>query len=352
MIRACYYCIWFVVHSLSRNCTPDTAECVSTEVLIDGFNENGTPSATHSPGDGSASPPDEYRKESRSPLPAADSIRLRRNADGAEVHLQIPMEKLGTFHGYVTAAAAAAADYHSPSHQQRYQRIRYVEYHRGQSTDDRVAADDFKQSLINYEHNNHHHHQQQGKMDPNSSYVTLESVTDVYQQQQQQQNYQQQQNSYQTYQPYEQSAEQPAADMFDMYEKTGHGGSTGDYGNDVKNGHQKSGYGQQAVMIQQQQQQQSEYQNDGNEGGGGGGDNGQPDFWGAHDQQVATDFANAADETLAAANVLQMEAGLGPPDTGIQVTSQYTIFQTGNPGPSWIDEHYDQSTVLYIHISM
>jgi hypothetical protein len=38
-----------------------------------------------------------------------------------------------------------------------------------------------------------------------------------------------------------------------------------------------------------------------------------------------------------------MEAGLGPQDGTIQVTPQYTIFQSGNPGPSWIDEHYDQS---------
>lgn len=316
---------------------------MTTEVLIDGFNENGT-STTHSPEESVT--PEEYQKDPLSP--PADAIRLRRNVDGTEVHLQIPMEKLGTFHGYV----ATTTDY--PNHQPRYQRIRYVEY-RGQPTEETVGSG-FDPSLIKYEHLQQQQQQQQqpGKIDPNSSYVTLESVTGIYQQQQQQQqqqvqqqqqqhNYQQQPNSYQAYQPYEQN-EQPTADMFNMYEKVSHGigsgGGGGDY--EVKNGHQKSGYGQQLMQQQQQQQQQPEYQDDGN---GGGGESGQPDFWVTHEQPV-TGFATSADETLAA-NALQMEAGLGPPDDSIQVTPQYTIFQTGNPGPSWIDEHYDQSTVFF-----
>jgi len=133
------------------------------------------------------------------------------------------------------------------------------------------------------------------------------------------------------------------ADIFNIYEKESHGGG-GDYG--VKAGHQKGGYVQQ-TLLQQQQQQQPEYQDDVNGGGGGGGE-GQPDFWGPHEQQVA-DFTTAANETLAAANALQIqEVGLGQPDGSIQVTQQYAIFQTGNPGPSWIDEHYDQSAYTQV----
>lgn len=108
-------------------------------------------------------------------------------------------------------------------------------------------------------------------------------------------------------------------------------------------------------MMQQQQQQQSEYhQADGNgvvDGGGGG----QPDdFWtAAHDQQVV-DFANAADETLSAANALQnmqeTGGGLGAPDggCGVQVTQQYAIsfHQAGNTGTPWADEQYDPSEWL------
>lgn len=330
---------------LSRNCTPDNTECVTTEVLLEGYNENGT-STAHSPPEESVSPPDEYRKDRCSP--PAETLRLRRNVVGTEVHLQIPMEKLANFHGYVTTTE------YSPNHQQqRYQRIRYLEY-RGQSPDTGGGGGSggggFEQPLIKYEHHQQQQHQQ-GKMDPNSSYVTLESVGDVYQQQQQQQQQQnyQQQNSYQTYQSYE--GEQPsAADnvMFNIYDKDGHGGAgAGGGGGDyvVKGGHQKVGYGQQSLQMQQQQQQQQhqEYQEDCNGNGGVAESGEQSVFWGAHEQQVA-DFTSAANETLAAANALQMqEAGLGPPDGSIQVAPQYTIFHTGNPGPSWIDEHFDQS---------
>lgn len=315
---------------------------MTTEGLMEGYNENGT-SAAHSPAEESVSPSDEYRKDCCSP--PAKILRLsRRNVVGTEVHLQIPMEKLANFHGYV-----ATAEY-PLNHQQRYQRIRYLEY-QGQSPDTGGGGGGgFEQPLIKYEH--HQQQQQQSKMDPNSSYVTLESVGDVYQQQQQpQQNYQQQ-NSYQTYQSYE--GEQPsAADnvMFNIYDKDGHGGAGGGEGGDyvVKGGHHKVGYGQQSLQMQQQQQQQ-EYQEDCNGNGGVTEAGEQSVFWGAHEQQVA-DFTSAANETLAAANALQMqEAGLGPPDGTIQVAPQYTaIFHTGNPGPSWIDEHYDQSKFRWFY---
>jgi len=216
---------------------------VSTEVLADGFDENDAPATARSSerGGESVSPPDEYQKNRSPPV---DAIRFQKNLYPADAHLQIQMDKLAAFHGYVTAT-----EY--PSHQQRYQRIRYLEY-RGQSPEENGGGGGdgggLDQSLIKYEH--HQHQQQPAKLDPNSSYVTLESVTDVYQQQQQQQEQQQQnyqqQNTYQTYQPYE--GEQPATgDMFNMYEKESHGGG-GEYG--VK----KVGcYGQQQQQQQQQQ---------------------------------------------------------------------------------------------------
>ncbi|XP_050540026.1 uncharacterized protein LOC126904807 isoform X5 [Daktulosphaira vitifoliae] len=286
------------------NCTPENTECVSSEVLLNEYTDNGTP-ATRSPVDPVSSPKD-FQKD---PSPPTEGIRLRRNVGGAEVQLQLPVEKISTFQGYMS-------DY---SNHQRHQRVRYLEY-RDQSQHDEGRFDQPSQ-LLKYDHH------QQGKVDPNSSYVTLESVNDVYQQQQQQQQQQQtyQQHSYQTYQTYDGEQQQ---DMFNMtYEKDGHVGYS-----------LKKSYQQQTMMLQHQQQ--PEYQGDGNGG------EAQQDFW-SHENQV-TDFTTN-EETLAAANVLQMES-LGQTDGNVQVTPHYTIFQSTNPGPSWIDEHYDQNGILNVDI--